>query len=206
MDDAFRISYLQAAVDGARCSAEVQVSEGMLYAFVPEDSEIHITGHAPLHDVHATSKQICGEFEATFSGNTPMGNASGFAQIDVNTFKSGSRLVEFNTLRHIKANRYPTARFDIDTVAVPLEAPADTVHVMGTMSFCGEQVKVFAEPIVTVEGDIVAIEGDWQLCQSAFGLKPPRLAMLKVGDAIDVHFRLIARRLTASRSDSCARP
>ena len=39
----------------------------------------------------------------------------------------------------------------------------------------------------------VTITGSWTLTQSEFGLKPPRLAMLKVDDDIAVEFSLVAR-------------
>ncbi|MCE7885778.1 MAG: YceI family protein [Actinobacteria bacterium ATB1] len=108
-------------------------------------------------------------------------------------FKSGNRLLEMNTLRHIGARAHPTARFEIDSVEPLEDAPVTRVRVRGFMRFHGTTREIEADPTVTTEDGIVTISGDWTLRQSDFGLNPPRLAILKVDDDIEVEFRLVAR-------------
>lgn len=158
-----------------------------------EGSRIEITARAPLHSTHATCSAVSGRFRADLVGSVPKGEVAGFAEVEVKSFKSGNRLLEMNTLRHIGARAHPTARFEIDSVEPLEDAPVTRVRVRGFMRFHGTTREIEADPTVTTEDGIVTISGDWTLRQSDFGLNPPRLAILKVDDDIEVEFRLVAR-------------
>jgi hypothetical protein len=159
-----------------------------------EGSRIEITARAPLHATHATCTSVSGGFTASLEGSVPNGEVTGWAGVEVKAFKSGNRLLEMNTLRHIGARRHPTARFEISSVEVVAEEPDTRVRVAGTMAFHGTVREIEAEPTVTAHDGTVTVAGTWTLRQSDFGLKPPRLAMLKVEDDIEVDFRLVATK------------
>lgn len=161
------------------------------YEFGP-GCEIRIVAHSSLHTTRAKTTRVGGEFTADLASGAPTGDVTGWAEVEAKSFKSGNRLLEMNTLRHIGARNHPTARFEISSVEVLALGPPATVRVAGTMEFHGVTQKIRAEPTVVVEGTTVTVEGHWVLRQSDFGLRPPRLAMLKVDDEIDVEFRLVA--------------
>jgi len=164
----------------------------MRYVFNTGDSKVSIRAHAPMHDTHAKSTQVSGEIEATFDeAGVAHPGAGGHAEVRVDTFSSGNKLLDMNTLRHIGARKFPVARFEIGGV----ETGDGSTTVTGTLDFHGVSRAVSAVCQVALDDDgaTVSVTGDWTLTQSDFGLRPPRLAMLKVDDEIAVRFTLVAR-------------
>jgi polyisoprenoid-binding protein YceI len=161
------------------------------YLFTEGASEVVVHARAPLHTTTARSRAVVGEFEAEFGEDgSPRGAVSGFAEVKLDSFRSGNRLLDVNTLRHLGARRNPVARF---TLADAVRA-GDSVHVSGDLTFVGETRRIAADVNVEFYDDgSVVITGHWTLSQPDFGLRPPRIAMLKVEDDVAVEFRLDAQ-------------
>ncbi len=162
----------------------------MHYELLAGESEIDITAHSSVHNTRARTTALQGGFDADLADGVPVGEVRGGARVAVASFKSGNRLLEMNTLRHVEARKHREASFEIGAVAPEADG---RLRVSGTMTFHGVAVATEAVVDLEVDGDTVRVRGSWRLVQSDYGLRPPRLLMLKVDDGIDVEFTLVAR-------------
>lgn len=162
----------------------------MRYEFVPGESSVAVRAHAPLHDVAAETHAVEGWFEADPTRGVPEGAVAGAAEVRLDSFDADNALVKLNTLRWLKARKHPVARFELETV----EAAESGHRISGRLAISGNSGLASVVATVELDAEHGVVSGSWGFVQSHFGLKAPRLAMLKVDDEIDVDFRLVARR------------
>ena len=172
------------------------------YELVPDESQVWIEGSSSLHPVRATATGLTGwvELSLTKAGLRAGSGVAGEVRVDVSRLESGNSLVDRETRRRIDANRFP----EIVGTAVTSERVApDRLTVEGDLAFRGETCRVAGDLWVSridpepggssADANRLLLEGTQRLDVRDWGVKPPKLGLVKVHPDIEVRVRLLAR-------------
>lgn len=161
------------------------------YEFDPDRSQVWIEGSSSVHPIHATATGLTGWVEVTLRSAklTKDPTFDGEVRIEVSRLESGNLLVDRETRRRIDAARHPEI---VGTVVAATRESDDTVAVTGDLTFRGEVNRVEGAITVAVDGSELVLEGSHQLDVRDWGLKPPKVALLRVHPEIEVRIRLVA--------------
>lgn len=114
----------------------------------------------------------------------------GEVRIDVSRLKSGNPLVDRETRRRISADEHPQI---IGTVIGSKRTGEELYEVHGEIGFRGHIGPAHGELTAALEGDRLTIEGTETFDVRDWGLKLPRLGLLKVHPDVEVRISLVAR-------------
>jgi hypothetical protein len=112
---------------------------------------------------------------------------TGHVEIAVELLASGNELVDRETRRRIDAKHYPLITGDITAVEAVSNDVADIIGIIG---FRGENVQMSGTIGIEEAGDRLVVEGAQTLDVRRWGLKPPRLLVIRVHPEIEVAIRL----------------
>jgi polyisoprenoid-binding protein YceI len=113
----------------------------------------------------------------------------GRIEVPVATLRSGNPLEDAELQRRVDARRYPTIAGEVRTAAA-LEDDG-RFRVEGDLTFHGVTKAVTGEVRVTVDGDSLRMEGEQTFDVRQFGIKPPRILMLRVEPDVRVRIELV---------------
>ena len=163
------------------------------YIVLPEESQVWIDGSSSVHPVRATATGLVGSFGLTTTarGVAKAPGLEGEIRIEVGRLRSGNPLVDRETRRRIDAKHHPEI---VGTVAAAERTGPGRLHVTGTIFFRGQVETVSGELAVEVAGDQVTLDGSATFDVRAWGLQPPRVALLQVHPEVDVRIHVVAKR------------
>jgi polyisoprenoid-binding protein YceI len=116
--------------------------------------------------------------------------SGGRIEVPVATLKSGNPLEDAELQRRIDARRYPTIAGEVRGAdAVDDEG---RFRVEGEIIFHGVTQTVTGEIQASVDGKRIVVEGEHIFDVREFGIKPPRILMLRVEPDVQVSIKLIA--------------
>jgi len=159
----------------------------------PERSSVEIAGSSSLHPIHARSNGLSGWFEVSLSRGKLSGEPElvGEVSIPVDRLGSGNPLVDRETRRRLDSGRYP----EITGKALGSRRVDDaTIAVSGAITLRGEIREVTGELVVSAHGDDLVLTGSSTFDVRDWGLKPPRVGLLKVHPQITVDIVLHGSR------------
>ncbi len=161
------------------------------YELDPDRSQVWIEGSSSVHPIHATATGLTGWVEVTLRSArlTQEPTFDGEVRIEVSHLESGNSLVDRETRRRIDAARHPEI---VGTVVSATRESDDTVAVTGDIAFRGEVNRVEGAITIAVDGSELVLEGSQQLDVRDWGLKPPKVALLRVHPEVEVRIRLVA--------------
>ena len=160
----------------------------MRYTIDPEASQVWIKGTSSVHPIHAEANGLNGWLSAKTHGRRFVDDAiTGHIEIAVDRLASGNELVDRETRRRIDAKRYPLITGDITSVDA---VSNDVADITGIVGFRGVEVEVNGTIGIEEAGDRLVLEGAQTLDVRWWGLKPPRLLLIKVHPEVDVAIRL----------------
>lgn len=156
------------------------------YQVVAGESEVVVRASSNLHAITMRSTDVSGWFEPDAG--------RGEIELRVDSLHSENPLYDREGARRLDAARYPVITGRLLSCAPRTDGPSDA-H--GEITFHGATRPVEGELSVTASGDgAVVIEGTREFDVRQWGVKPPRLLMLKVHPDALVRIRLVARILT----------
>jgi polyisoprenoid-binding protein YceI len=117
---------------------------------------------------------------------------SGRVEAPVSSLRSGNPLEDAELQRRVDARRFPTIVGEVRN-AVALDA--GRFRVQGDVTFHGVTRAVTGELSLTLDGDRLRIDGEEVFDVREFGVKPPRILMLRVEPEVRVHILFVADRL-----------
>jgi len=160
------------------------------YELDPNRSQVWIDGSSSIHPIRATATGLHGWVELLLVdgrvGATPA--VAGEVRVEVDRLKSGNPIVDAETRRRIDAGNHPEI---VGVVSSSSRLDLDRVALTGEIAFRGVTRAVDGELTVTVEGGDLAIAGSQQLDVRDWGLKPPRVGLLRVHPEITVRFEAV---------------
>jgi polyisoprenoid-binding protein YceI len=118
------------------------------------------------------------------------GLRSGRVEVPVASLRSGNPLEDAELQRRADARRFPTIVGETSSVA-SLDR-AGHFGVEGDLTFHGVTQPVRGELRITQDGDRLRIEGEHVFDVRDFGIKPPRILMLRVEPEVRVEINLVA--------------
>ena len=163
------------------------------YIVQPESSRVWIDGSSSLHPIKSDASGLIGSVEFVSAGGRDPQELllGGEIRIAVDRLKSGNALVDRETRRRVKADKYP----EIVGTVREIEAVGDgRFAVVGTIEFRGEERDVSGELTVSQVGDRIVIEGEQSFDVRDWGFTPPKIGLLRVHP--DVHVRISVSAVT----------
>jgi len=165
------------------------------YRIVPERSHLWADGHSTLHPIHLETDGFEGFIEAdTTDGSLHLDVApKASLALDADRLKSGNGLYDYELERRLDMRRYPRITGEVRSV-VPVEGD-NRVRVEGDLSFHGVTNRVQGDVTFRVlDADTIEIEGEKVIDMRSFGVKPPKMLILRVDPEIKIRARLVAER------------
>jgi len=118
--------------------------------------------------------------------------------IPVKSITCGSKGLEENMYKSLKADKYPEIRYELSTYDIPSATATDdgfTLQATGKLMIAGQQKTIEMVIKADRQGDGNATAtGKRDLLMTDFGIKPPvfMLGTLRTGNKVTVSFKLIA--------------
>ncbi|MBV8979743.1 MAG: YceI family protein [Acidimicrobiia bacterium] len=160
------------------------------YTIVPGASEISIGGTSTVHAIKGSAVDVNGALEADLDGGELVRSLSGRIEVPVAGLRSGNPLQDGELQRRVDARRYPRIVGEVRK-AVPLGEDG-LFRVEGDVTFHGVARAVEDTVVVRADGDRLTLEGEHVFDIRDFGVKPPRILMLRVDPMVKVRIRLVA--------------
>ncbi len=160
----------------------------------PEASRVEIDGASSVHPIRAEAAGLAGWIQSIGPTGAlePGTEVSGFVAIDVQRLGSGNPLIDRETRRRIQARRHPQITGEIVAGLVVVDGSLDLT---GIIEFRGERIEVEGSMVATLLGtDRLVLEGASRFDVRWWGLRLPRLGLLRVYPEIDVSVHVEADR------------
>jgi hypothetical protein len=157
----------------------------------PEVSQVWIDGSSSLHPIHASATGVTGWIELGLSGGgiTTTSGLAGEIHVVVDRLASGNALIDRETRHRIDATRYPEI---VGTVTTAERIDSRRFAVTGDIAFRGEVRSVAGELAVSFDGTQLVVEGTETFDVREWGLRPPRIGLLRVHPDVRVRIRAVA--------------
>ena len=143
-----------------------------------------------MHAIHGRADELSGTIEAEVVDGRVDAALTGRLEVPVKQLRSGNPLNDAELQRRVDARRYPTIVGEVRT-ATPLD-DAGRLRIEGDLTFHGVTQPVTGEVRVTADGDRLIVEGEQVFDIRDFGIKPPRILMLRVEPEVTVRIRVVA--------------
>ncbi len=117
------------------------------------------------------------------------GLRAGRVEVPVASLRSGNPLEDAELQRRVDARRFPTIVGEVRSVT-PLDS-AGRFSVAGDLTFHGVTEPVTGEVRIALDGDGLRVEGEQVFDVRDFGIKPPRILMLRVEPDVRVEINLV---------------
>jgi hypothetical protein len=166
------------------------------YRIVPEQSLVVIDAKSSLHPIHTRTRGLEGALDLDVLGGGRVNlRAEPRARLSlaVEKLSSGNPLEDRELRRRIEAGRYRSIDGELSDL---LETGEETRYVArGDVTFRGV-TKTYEDEVVITQVDerTLRLEGTHTFDIRDFGMKPPRILMLRVQPDVDVRIEIIARR------------
>ncbi len=166
------------------------------YRIVPEKSRVWIDARSSLHPINSTTDGLEGfiTLEMEEGGKVDLTSPpEGRLSLDVSRLSSGNRMEDRELQKRIDARRYPT----IDGVLTGMETDGGEgrYRVKGDLSFRGV-TKEYQDglSVNAVDDHTVQLAGESKFDIRDFGMRPPKILMLKVEPEVAVRVEIVAER------------
>jgi hypothetical protein len=170
-------------------------------------STVWLDGTSSLHEFESRTSDFSARFQRDPATREPVDVAgldqlirtSGVTGLDVDipvaAMRSGKSGLDKNMQKTLKADQFPSIRFQLGRYALTATSAADTAAVQaeGTLTVAGHERPSTLNARAYRSAQGVWVEGTQSLLMTDFGIRPPTMMLgaLKVGDRVTVHYRLL---------------
>jgi polyisoprenoid-binding protein YceI len=149
-----------------------------------------VNARSSVHAIHGRATELSGTVEVDVVDGRAGSAFAGRLEVPVKRLRSGNPLNDAELQRRVDVRRYPTIVGEVRSAA-PL-GDDGRFRVEGDVTFHGVTRAVTGELHVAVDGDRLIIEGEHVFDIREYGVKPPRILMLRVEPEVTVRIRLVA--------------
>ena len=156
-------------------------------------SHLKVRARSSLHPIHGTGP-LTGHVDAVVEAGRfdPAAPTTGSVELQIADLRGEDEHFDEEMKRRLDAHRYPLVVGTI-TKALPSTNGDGRYHLVGDLSFHGQTRTVEGDVKVRFRGErYLQAEGTLQLDIRDFGIKPPKVFMLKVHPEIEVTVEVIA--------------
>jgi polyisoprenoid-binding protein YceI len=143
-----------------------------------------------VHAIHGRAGELGGTVDADVVDGRIQGPVAGRLEVPVKHLRSGNPLNDAELQRRVDARRHPNIVGEIRN-ATPL-GDDGRFRVEGDLNFHGVTKTVTGEIQISVDDDRLIIAGEQVFDIRDFGIKPPRILMLRVEPEVHVEIKLVA--------------
>jgi len=167
------------------------------YLFAPDESRLFVHASSSIHGIDTDADGVEGELDLDLAadGSIELGRSVvGRLSFPLARLSSGNPLYDVETERRIEVKRYPLVEAAL-TGLEPLGEAAGggwTYRVTGELTFHGVTQTLDGELGFRSDGDTVQVWGEQVLDVRAWGIKPPKLGLIKVHPDIRVRLEVTA--------------
>jgi polyisoprenoid-binding protein YceI len=165
------------------------------YRIVPGRSHFWFDARSSLHPIRAETTAVGGFVETEIAGGRPdlKLQPQGKIEVDADSVKTGNSLYDREIERQLDVRKYPRIRGEI--LEFKEVEPGRRYMVRGNLSLHGVTKIVEGEVNLRVKDDgNFEVEGEKLFDIRDFGLKPPRILMLKVYPEVTVRGHVVAEK------------
>ncbi|MBK5289756.1 MAG: YceI family protein [Acidimicrobiia bacterium] len=165
------------------------------YEIDPLTSRVKIAGSSSVHPITATATGLTGwlDIERGRDGSLRAATFAGEVRIAVDRLASGNPLVDRETRRRIDARKFPEI-VGLVTAAVPIDRSG--LDVTGDLTFRGETRSVRGEIDLAFDDGTVTVAGTQTFDVRNWGLRLPRIGLLRVHPDVRVDIAVTAHTAT----------
>lgn len=151
----------------------------------PDRSQVWIDGSSSVHPIRATASGLEGglALDLVQAGPAARPRLEGQVRIAVDRLRSGNPLVDAETRRRIDARRHPEI---VGIVRSSAREATDVLVLEGEIAFRGVVQPVSGRLHVERLGDELHVWGEQRFDVRAWGLQPPKVALVRVHPEITV--------------------
>jgi hypothetical protein len=179
----------------------MQVSETIRYTFTDE-SQVRVEGTSTLHDWTAEGNSVAGTMEISGAGGLLNGGtlAKGSLSIPVGALETDNSTMNKKMRDALKAKTHSTITYELISAKLTGAPQGNGFQILakGELSLAGVSrvIEVRLDGWDLGDGKL-RLTGSYPLQMSDYGMKPPTamLGTIKTGDAVTVHFDLVANAL-----------
>jgi len=171
-------------------------------------STLWIEGTSTLHDWSARTDSSVLVFKVA-GGTAKPADAPGIeaqvraqavhgvgVDVPVHSLRSKDEKLDKNMWKAMRTDEFPNIHFELSSYAPgPPRSGNDTLAIQakGTLTICGKSRPIDLDAAAYKGGGGLWLVGSEELLMSEYGIKPPKMMMgtIKVGDKIQVHYRLL---------------
>ncbi len=113
--------------------------------------------------------------------------------IPVNEMRSGKGGLDKNMQKALKAVDHPNILFRMENFTVTPSTTQPGVFFLkttGTLEIAGSKKEVELGGALTAEGSTTRIQGEKELKMTDYGIKPPKIMMIKTSNEVKIHYDL----------------
>jgi polyisoprenoid-binding protein YceI len=132
---------------------------------------------------------VSGTLDVELAGGDVKGLAGGRIEVPVRSLRSGNPLEDAELQRRVDSRSFPTIVGELRDAAAIGDG---RFRVEGDLTFHGVTQPVTGELRVTTDNDGLRIKGEQVFDVRDFGIKPPRILMLRVEPEVRVEINLRA--------------
>lgn len=165
------------------------------YKIIPEKSQVFINGDSNLHKWQLVAKKISAQ--AIILTNAELMNEIKSIDLSINSESIESEYSSMTKKTHelLKANSYPLITFSSNEISLTEKnIKPKKYQGIGNLSVAGVTKTIKVNSTIDFAKEFITIEGFHKLLMSDFGMKPPRLLLLKTDDEVEVMFKLFLAR------------
>ncbi len=157
------------------------------------ESLLWLVGDSSLHAYSSTAQNLKVDFES--GAPVLMQLKSGQLKtlkvtVPVNDMRSGRGGLDKNMQKALKAGEHPNIVFQMETYEVLPSTGPLLVKAAGVLEVAGVKKPVVLEARLTLDGSGARLEGTKELLMTDFGIKPPKVLMIKTTNEVKVCFDL----------------
>jgi polyisoprenoid-binding protein YceI len=163
----------------------------MRFDFESARSCVWINARSSVHPINTETRGLTGWCDVTAEPDGSLTFADpvgGLLELKAELLSSGNQLYDRELRRRIDAKRFPLITGQITRV-VKTETPDDYM-VTGDLSFHGRTMSFTHDMTIVVQGNTIALKGEYVFDIREFNMKPPSMLMVKVYPEVAVRVEL----------------
>lgn len=161
----------------------------VIYSLNPDESSLTIQGTSSVHDWESIVENFNVEIRITESDSSNINIESLFFEAEVNSIKSGKRLMDRKTRGAFNEGDNPTITFTFSEI---LSISSESITVAGSLNMAGVTKDIEVTGQIEMTANELKISGNKELLMTDYGMKTPTAmaGALKTGDKVTINFNI----------------
>jgi len=161
------------------------------YRILAEGSEVLVSATSSVHPIDGAAGGVSGDVDVEAADGHVRELRKGRIEVPIDELRSGNKLYDVELQRRVDSRRYPVIVGEIRTASAVNDDGLFDVE--GDVTFHGVTQPVSGSLAVHVDnGGRLVVKGEHVFDIREFGIKPPKILMLRVHPEVTVRIRLVA--------------